>query len=84
MGNKDPRDKLQGAADKSGESALRGPNLKGPERKDAVDHTAHEIERNPDTVLRVDDEDDSLYTDGLEVDDDSETLADTRGANHKG
>ncbi len=84
MGNKNSRDTLQGAAGKSGESDLRGPALKGPERKDAVDHTTHEIERNPDTVLRVDDEDDSLYSDGLDVEGDAETLADTRGANHKG
>jgi hypothetical protein len=84
MGNKDSRNTPPGAADKSGESALRGADLKGPERKNAVDHAAYEIERSPDTVLRVDDEDDSLYTDGLEVEDDSETPADTRGANNKG
>jgi hypothetical protein len=84
MGNKDSRDTSPAAADNAGEAALRGADLKGPERKNAVDHTAYQIERNPDTLLRVDDEDDSLYTDGLEVEDDSETLADTRGANNKG
>lgn len=84
MSQKDHRETPPATADKSGESAVRGTDLKGPESKDAVDHAAYEIERNPDTLLRVDDEDDSLYTDGLEVEDDSEALADTRGTNHKG
>jgi len=40
----------------------------------------YEKRRNPDTELRVDGEDDSLYDDGLDTeDDDDETLAGTRG-----
>ncbi len=62
------------------ERKLRGTALKGSEQKSAADHTAYEEERNPDTELRLDDETDSLYSDGLDVEDDSgETLAGTRG-----
>jgi hypothetical protein len=62
------------------ERKLRGTALKGSEQKSAADHTTYEEERNPDTELRLDDEKDSLYSDGLDVEDDSgETLAGTRG-----
>jgi len=64
----------------SGERRLRGGDVDGSENKRAVDHTDYEKRRNPDTELRVDGEDDSLYDDGLDTeDDDDETLAGTRG-----
>jgi hypothetical protein len=47
----------------TGENDLRGDALDGAERKRAV--------RNPDTVVRVDDEEDTLYSDGLEVENDT-------------
>ena len=59
------------------ETRLRGKPLTGSEQKDAVEHTEDAKQRDPDSELRLDDEADSLYDDGLEVEDDSETLADT-------
>jgi hypothetical protein len=58
-------------------SRLRGPALDGAENKNSVDHEAYEEARDPDTEIRTDDEKDSLYSDGLDVEDDSETYADT-------
>ncbi len=74
MGNAKSDDDRQDAADPSGEDKLRGGNLTGSEQKRAVDHTAYDKTRNPDTVLRVDDEEDTLYSDGLEVEDDTPPL----------
>jgi len=45
--------------------------LDGAERTQAVDHTAHQKARNPDAVLNLDDEEDTLYSDGLEVENDT-------------
>jgi hypothetical protein len=68
------------SSDKDSESKLRGSGLKGSEQKSAVDHTAYEKARNPDTELRLDGEEDTLYDDGLDIEDDSDdTLAGTRG-----
>jgi hypothetical protein len=63
-----------------GEGRLRGGALEGSENKIAPDHPEYEKARNPDTELHLDDEDDSLYDDGLDLeDDDPDTLAGTRG-----
>ena len=66
-------------ADQSGENQLRGAALTGSEQKRAVDHTAYEKKRNPDTVVRVDNEEDTLYTDGLELEDETPPLVTTPG-----
>ena len=58
-------------AGQSGENELRGDSLDGAERKRAVDHTAHQKARNPDAVVNLDDEEDTLYSDGLELEDDT-------------
>lgn len=79
MGNANTDDERQGSIDRSGESKLRGDALAGSEQKRAVDHTTYEKTRNPDAVLRVDDEDDTLYSDGLEVDEDAAPLGTPRG-----
>jgi hypothetical protein len=63
-----------GATDPAGETKLRGGALDGSEGGQAVDHTAYAKGRNPDTVVRVDNEKDTLYKDGLEVEDDTPTL----------
>jgi hypothetical protein len=60
-------------------SRLRGAALDGSDQKTAVDHTDYEKSRNPDSELHLDDEDDSLYADGLDIGDDSEPLAGTDG-----
>jgi hypothetical protein len=79
MGNPTTNDELLGDADPSGESTLRGEALAGSERRRAADHTAYKKSRNPDTVVRVDDEDDTLYSDGLEVEDDTKPLGTAGG-----
>jgi hypothetical protein len=48
--------------------------------KEDLDKTKGE----PDAELHLDDEKDTLYEDGLEVEDDSETLADTKGIVNRG
>lgn len=62
------------------ERKLRGAGLKGSEQKSAADHTEYEEQRNPDTELRLDQETDTLYSDGLDTESGAdETLAGTRG-----
>jgi len=62
------------------ERKLRGNALTGAERKKAADHMEYEKRRNPDTELHLDGEEDTLYNDGLDLEDDSgDTLAGTRG-----
>jgi hypothetical protein len=58
--------------ERSGESNLRGKSLEGVEHKNAPKGGA-------DTVLRLDDEEDSLYNDGLELEDDSSPLTGING-----
>jgi hypothetical protein len=70
--------------DDAGERKLRGEALDGSERKRAVDHEANDKSRNPDTVLRVDNEEDTLYDDGLDLEDDSPILANTPSNNNMG
>jgi hypothetical protein len=79
MGNPEtPKDKKDSAS--AGERRLRGSQLEGAENKKAADHEAYEKRRNPDTELRLDGEEDTLYDDGIDTnDDDPDTLAGTRG-----
>lgn len=67
------------AADKSGEDRLRGKDLVGSDQKRAVDHSQREKSVDPDAVLHLDNEKDSLYADGLDLDEDSDFLAGTDG-----
>jgi len=55
--------------DPSGETALRGDALQGSEQSSAADHLQYLETRNPDVTLHLDNESDSLYTDGIEVGD---------------
>jgi hypothetical protein len=55
--------------DASGERDLRG----------ELDRKTNKKKRNPDAVVRVDDEKDSLYSDGLEVEDAAAPLGTDRG-----
>jgi hypothetical protein len=63
---------------------LRGDALDGAEQKSSVDHTDYEETRNPDAELHLDGEDDSLYSDGLDIRDDTESYAGTDGDAPKG
>jgi hypothetical protein len=73
----------EGAADPgrvAPDPRLRGRGLAGAENKSAVDHTEYQETRNPDAELRLDDEADTLYDDGLDLENDAgDTLAGTRG-----
>jgi len=66
------------------ENRLRGKALDGPEQVDAVDHVEYAKKRNPDTELHLDDEKDTLYADGLDVEDESLTLSGTKADNKRG
>jgi len=78
----DPKD-LESGDEPTGADAeasrLRGADLEGADQKIAVDHVSYKKARNPDTELHLDGEEDSLYNDGLEIDDDADTLAGTDG-----
>jgi hypothetical protein len=63
---------------------LRGEALNGSDQKDAPDHTHFAKSRKPDAELHLDEEKDTLYNDGLDIEDDSETLAGTRGMSNRG
>ena len=64
----------------SEERRLRGEDLGGAEKKRSVEHVDYEKSRDPDTELRVNGEEDSLYDDGLDVEADDSPLAGTRGS----
>ena len=57
-----------------GESDLRGDSLDGSERDRAAGHTAYKEKTNPDKTVRTDNESDDLYTDGLEIGDNTPPL----------
>jgi hypothetical protein len=69
------------ARDAAAERRLRGGPLKGSEQKNAADHEAYETAHNPDAELHLDGEKDTLYNDGLDIDDEDtdDTLFGTRG-----
>jgi hypothetical protein len=79
MGNANTDNDKPDAIDPAGENKLRGDALAGSERKRAVDHTAYEKKRNPDAVLRLDGEEDTLYDDGLEIEEGVPPLVTTPG-----
>jgi len=61
------------------EQRLRGNAMTGSEREAAADHAEYEKTRNPDTELHLDGEEDALYSDGLDIKEDTGTLSGTRG-----
>jgi len=69
---------------KSPRPRLRGAALDGAEQNVAVDHADYEKSRDPDTELHLDGEDNTLYSDGLDIGDDTEPLAGTDGPGPKG
>jgi hypothetical protein len=79
MSDSKPGSEPRDSADNIGENKLRGGALSGPERRQSADHTTHSQQRNPDTEVRVDDEDDTLYGDGLELEDDTPPLINNDG-----
>jgi hypothetical protein len=79
MGNDNSPDDDQSTRDTAAERKLRGSALMGSEQTAAADHTDYEKARDPDTELHLDGEEDTLYNDGLDIKEDSETLSGTRG-----
>ena len=67
-------------SDTSGELKLRGAALNGPESKEAPDHSEYERGRDPDTELHLDEESDTLYNDGIDVEEDFDTWVGTDGS----
>jgi len=80
MGNDDIPTDDRSNTDSAGEPKLRGIALKGSEQKDAADHLEYATGRNPDTELHLDGETDTLYSDGIDVEEDFDTLAGTDGS----
>lgn len=80
MGTDKSNDNEEPAADTAADRRLRDDQfIQGPQAREAADHMEYEKTRNPDTELRLDGESDSLYDDGLDIGDDSDTLAGTHG-----
>jgi hypothetical protein len=76
------KDKIGGteaSLSEAGETTLRGAVLDGPEQKNSVDHVTSQKARNTDATLRLDDEPDTLYEDGLEIEDASRPLTGING-----
>jgi hypothetical protein len=82
--SKTPTNDPQDAEADLAETRLRGDALGGAEQKSSVDHTFYRRSRNPDAELHLDGEDDSLYGDGLDVRDLTDSYAGTDGDTPKG
>ena len=65
--------------ERDGEDSLRGRNISGSDQKSSVDHLEQRQKRNPDNSLHTDGEEDTLYEDGLELDDDTTPLTGVNG-----
>jgi hypothetical protein len=72
-------DKLPGSEDPAGESRLRGGPLSRDQRRVEVDATAAQKAEDTDQLLRTDGEEDTLYEDGLELENDSRPLTGVNG-----
>lgn len=68
----------------SNDNQLRGADQGGSEAPEAVDHVARAKLSKRDGELHLDDEKDTLFDDGLDVEDESLTLAGTQGNPNKG
>lgn len=82
--NLNPDESNAPTAEVAAPNRLRGSALDGAEQRAAVDHSDYERSHVPDSELRLDGEDDSLYNDGLDIGDNSETLASTDADSPKG
>jgi len=80
MGNDNSPIDDRSDTDSAGERKPRGIALEGSEQKAAADHVEYEAGRNPDTALHLDGEADTLYSDGIDVEEDFDTLAGTHGS----
>jgi hypothetical protein len=67
------------SGERAGETRLRGGSLSTDERRTPVDRTATQQAEDTDDVLRTDNEEDTLYEDGLELENDSRPLTGING-----
>ena len=67
------------SGERAGETRLRGGSLDKNERHTAVDDAARQQSEDTDAVLRTDDEEDTLYEDGLELENDERPLTGING-----
>jgi hypothetical protein len=63
----------------AGETRLRGGSLSNDERRTSVDSVEQQQSEDTDAVLRTDGEEDTLYEDGLELENDSRPLTGING-----
>jgi hypothetical protein len=68
-----------GSGKAAGETRLRGGSLSNDERHTSVDEVEKQQSEDTDTVLRTDDEEDTLYEDGLELENTSRPLTGING-----
>ncbi len=79
MGNENSAGADRSSPAKGNEPKLATPDLKEMMRRSAAGTIEAEDAENPDSKLRLNDEVDTLYDDGLDVDEEAGTLAGTRG-----
>jgi hypothetical protein len=79
MGNENSAAADRSTPAKGSEPKLATPDLKEMLRRSAASTIEAEEAGDPDTKIRLNDEGDTLYEDGLEVDAEPDTLAGTRG-----
>jgi hypothetical protein len=80
-------DKANGPAakgERAGETRLRGGPLSHDEPRTPVDEVLRQQSEDTDTVLRTDDEEDTLYEDGLELENGSRPLTGINGKDDSG
>ena len=65
--------------DRAGETRLRGGSLTRDGQGSFVDQAVNQQAEDTDQVLRTDDEEDTLYEDGLELENDSRPLKGING-----
>jgi hypothetical protein len=80
MGNDNSPTDDPSTTDSAGERKLRGNELNGSEQKAAADHVEYETRRNPDAELHLDGEADTLYGDGIDIEEGYDTPAGTHGS----
>jgi hypothetical protein len=67
------------SGDRAGETRLRGGSLNKDEKGKEVDSLAKQKSEDTDAVVRTDGEEDTLYEDGLELENDSRPLTGING-----
>jgi hypothetical protein len=70
--------------ERSGETRLRGGPLSNDQPRTPVDEVKRQQSEDTDAVLRTDDEEDTLYEDGLELENGSRPLTGINGKDDSG